>query len=282
MPSCDELYLDLIENVIHAGEEVKTRNSVCKRLHSRKMVFDATPLVVTRKTAWKSACHEMAWFLSGSNAIDDLHPNVRPWWTPWVNAEGRVANNYSRQLRYFHGAEFDEDKQEWRVITVDQIALLIDGVKNHPFSRRNVITTWNTAEMVHSDTDLTNCHGTVIQAFVGKDDDKLDVTMYQRSSDVIVGLGANLIQYWAFLLWLARRTGRKPGRLTWIGGDVHIYEQHYDLALRMLDSRLFNALEPRVCPNLVYAPTSDEFKADDFSLDGPYEPLITEKAVMVV
>jgi thymidylate synthase len=281
MPSCDELYLDLVENVLHAGDKVRTRNAVCKRLHSRTLRFDSTPLVTTRKAAWKLALLEWEWFMTGSNDVNDLDPRVRHWWAPWADPEGKVANNYSRQLRYFHGAEFDASRQEWKVIAVDQIALLVDGVKNHPFSRRNVITTWNTAEMTHPSTPITNCHNSLTQAFV-TEDNRLDLTTYQRSCDLVCGVPHNLIQMWAFLLWLARRTGREPGRLTWVGGDVHVYEQHYDLARRMLDSRLSDALDPRVCPNLVYAPTGDEFKAADFSLDAPYEPLITDKAEMVV
>ena len=100
---------------------------------------------------------------------------------------------------------------------------------------------------------------------------------YQRSADVVVGLPANWIQQWAFLLWLARACGRKVGTLTWKGGDVHVYESHVDLAFRALLAP--SQADP---PGLAYEPSADGFRADDFALTGPYAPAITERAEMVV
>src|SRR5690606_26897284 len=126
----------------------------------------------------------------GSEDIKDLHPSVRPWWEPWANIEGQVLFNYSDQFRAFAGTD-------GRV--VDQIEYLIDGIKNHPYSRRNVITTWNAADMTNPACPITNCHSTVTQAFVNPDN-SLHLVTYQRSVDVICGLPHNWIQYWSFLL----------------------------------------------------------------------------------
>src|SRR5690606_12956522 len=112
--------------------------------------FTELPLVTIRKTAVKNALREMEWFLSGSSNINDLHPSVRPWWTPWVDKDGEIKNNYSRQFRKYGG-------------TLDQISTLIEGMKSHPYSTRNLVTTWNSIEMIDPDTPITNCHGTVIQ-----------------------------------------------------------------------------------------------------------------------
>ena len=66
------------------------------------------------------------------------------------------------------------------------------------------------------------------------------------------------------------------GSLTWIGGDIHVYSQHEDLARRILDT------PARDSPDLRYTASGDEFLASDFSLDGPYNPLISDKAEMIV
>jgi thymidylate synthase len=276
----------MLSDIMERGERIVTRNSVCKRLTTKTCLFFSTPLIGVRKTAWKNALREMEWVLSGSNDIKDLHPAVHEWWKPWADKDGKIANNYSRQMRHFHGAEFDAEKQEWKVVTVDQIALLLDGVKHHPYSRRNVITTWNTAEMVHPSTPITNCWGTVIQAFVDGDN-RLSLSTYQRSVDTVCGVPHNWIQMWAFLLWLAHHTGRKVGSLEWVGGDVHVYEAHFDLAKKIAAKAsevygLSSRVKSPPTPNLVYTPTSEDFKADDFTLDGLYEPLITDKAEMIV
>ena len=266
-PSADLQYAELIRSCL-AGEKVRTRNSDCWRAEpGLRCVFDRTPLITARRTAWKNCLREWGWFMSGSNRVSDLHPSVRPWWEPWQSEAGNVRYNYSRQFRAFWGREG---------ASVDQIATLIGGIRLHPMSRRNVITTWNTADMVSPDCPITNCHGTVIQA-TGHEDGRLTLTTYQRSVDVICGLPHNWLQYWAFLLWLCARTERTPGRLVWIGGDIHVYEAHLDLARRIV------ALEslPEQ-PELVYTPVGMQFAADEFRLDRDYRPAIEEKVVMVV
>lgn len=272
MAHVDEVYADMIASVLASGEVVTTRNATVRRLFARTCVFDSTPLVSLRKTAWKVALREWEWFMScdGSSNIKDAHPSVHPWWKPWADKEGHVWGNYGEQFRFAHGYNTGE---------FDQIAYLIDGIRDHPFSRRNLVTTWNAAEMASKKCPITNCHHSLTQCFVDLDN-RLHMVTYQRSADVIVGLPANWIQTWAFLTWLASRTGRTVGTLTWIGGDVHVYDQHEDLARRML--RISIHPDQPATPQLVYTPTSEDFKADDFTLDGVYTPMIVERADMVV
>lgn len=265
----DLKYAALLDALLHDGESVTTRNDKVKRLFAYQMQLKTTPLISLRKTAWRSALREWQWFMSGSNRIEDLHPSVRKWWEPWVDADGKVPLNYSRQFRAFNGTYSQ----------VDQVLLMLEGIKNHPFSRRNVLTTWNTADMVEKSCLITNCHHTITQAFVSANN-TLHLVTYQRSVDVICGLPHNLIQSWAFLLWLSHHGSRIPGSLTWIGGDVHLYEIHCDLAQRMINTNPRSDIA--FPPELIYKPTNEEFLADDFSLDGEYKPLIEESAEMVV
>lgn len=262
--SADYAFKEIVAAALK-GPEIITRNSVVRRVRNFMYSFTSTPLVSARRTSWKNAIREMEWFLSGSNRIADLHPSVHSWWEPWANEDGLVPANYSAQFRGFHGYED----------YIDQIHYLVEGIKHHPFSRRNVITTWHTQEMADPETPITNCHGTVIQCFVDPDR-SLHLTMYQRSADIILGLPHNWIQYWAFLLWLAEVTGTTAGSFTWVGGDCHLYQEHYGMAQKILAAGFAPPIE------LVYNPTSDRFQAADFSLDKPYEPEITERVKMIV
>lgn len=270
MNAVDFDYRQMLLDLLEYGDEVTTRNDRVRRLTAVTLSFDRTPLVSLRRTAWRNALREMEWFLSGSNDINDLHPAVRPWWMPWADRDGRVANNYSRQFRAFHGVG-------GRV--ADQVELLVAGVRDHPFSRRNVATTWNAADMAAPETPITNCHGTVIQAFVTPAG-SLDLVTYQRSADAVCGVPHNWVQYRALLLWLAHRTGHAPRRLTWIGGDVHLYAAHAGLARRITDA--WDVGDQPATPNLVYRPSADAFRADDFTLDAPYEPVLDLRAEMIV
>jgi len=274
----DVVFSNMLWGITNAGTEVHTRNAQTKRLRNKMIEFVSTPLVTVRRTAWKSAIREMEWFLSGSNNIKDLHESVKKWWEPWANESGFIHNNYSKQFRNFDGAGFGPIKNHH---SVDQIKYMIDTLIDHPNSRRNVITTWHTHDMMSPNTPITNCHGTVVQAFVEPEDNSVHLTMYQRSADMVLGVPHNWIQYWAFMMYLAYKSHRKVGSLTWIGGDCHVYPDHKEMVLEMnkeVESKKFTY----EIPDLVYNPTSEDFKADDFSLDSEYTPLIKKSLKMTV
>ena len=268
----DGVFTDMLSDIVLYGEDITTRNSDTKRLTNLAAVFTYTPLVSIRRTAWHSAIAEFEWFLSGSPYVSDLPDKVKKWWLPWADKiTSRIWGNYSEQFRAFYGREGKP---------VDQIAYLIKAISDHPYGRRSVITTWNTADMVSSQNPITNCHGTVIQAFV-KTNNTLDLTMYQRSADMVLGVPHNWIQYWAFLLYLSKQADKEPGSLTWIGGDCHVYANHVDIAKQMIDR--FNNVVISSAPQLVYVgQKGDEFKASDFVLVGEYDPIIKQSAPMTV
>lgn len=259
----DAIYKETLKHTLE-DRLIKTRNANCYRFFGRvAFVLPNSPLLSIRRTAWRQALLEMEWFLSGSSNINDLDESVRHWWRPWANQDGEIKNNYGKQFRSF-GGEYD------------QIKGLIDGLREHPFSRRHVITTWNSAEMNDPETPITNCHGTLIQMLVD-DEGYAFMNHYQRSADLIVGLPHNLIQYWAMFLWICRRADLKPMCIGYEIGDAHIYEQHRELAENIISTPCLVK-----APNLVYHPTGLDFKAGDFTLDGVYVPIIKDKAEMVV
>jgi thymidylate synthase len=262
----DHKFKEVIRDILDNGLEIESRNAKTKRLRNCVMRFTSTPLISVRRTAWKSALREMEWFLSGSNNIEDLHPSVRKWWEPWIDGKNEVNNNYSVQFRDFKGNGSG----------INQISYLIDEINNRPTSRRQVITTWNTCDMASPATPITNCHGSLIQTFVDPDG-TLNLSMHQRSADMMLGVPHNLIQYWAFLHYIAHKTGKKVGEFVWIGGDCHIYDKHFDMAERICENS--DEIET---PELIYTPESENFVANDFSLSGEYKPIIQENLELIV
>lgn len=271
MADVDLLYADLIGRCL-AGERVLTRNAWCRRAVCPPLAeFRTTPLVSARRTAWKTALREWEWFMSGSARLDDAHESVRPWWRPFARA-GWLPMSYGHQFRRSGAADC--------VTPFDQIEHLVRGLRDHPHSRRHVVTTWHAEQMASGVCEPTTCHGTVIQYFV--EGGALTLYAYQRSADVIVGLPHNWIAYWASLHWLARRAGLRPGRLIYQLGDAHVYEEHHSLALRILHA----ARETLpLAPVLLYDPpdgNASTFRADDFRLEGDYQPVIHERVEMIL
>ncbi len=87
MVTTDDLYLDLLARAA-VGEPYTTRGHDCCRVRHADLTFTSTPLVCARRTAWRQALQEFAWFMSGSTRVTDLPEAVQPWWAPWGDGVG--------------------------------------------------------------------------------------------------------------------------------------------------------------------------------------------------
>lgn len=119
---------------------------------------------------------------------------------------------------------------------------------------------------------ISNCHTSFNQYFVRNG--KLHVNTTQRSCDMLLGLQANWIQQWAFLMWLAYKTNLQVGTMTWTYGDAHIYNEpsHIEVANLIINHGEFKQ-DPL---EIIYTPTSDNFKANDFQIVGKISEPITK------
>lgn len=259
MTPTDHIYANLLASINDTGELVPSRNGLARRKFDLPPVtFDVTPLVTVRKTAWAKAIREMEWFLSGNPVCPD---ELLDWWKPQLNPDNMYISGYSDQLRY-------------SVCDFDQIKALIEGICNHPYSRRHVITTWNPAEMAEitqvndNPNTPTTCHTTIAQFYVSQDH-SLSFYSYQRSADMLLGVPHNWIQSWAFLLWLCEQTNKIPDKMIWGFGDAHIYQEESHLKVLNQIIALRDNLVKDNSFRLVYnGKRGDDFKARDFEIVG--------------
>ncbi|WP_163327104.1 thymidylate synthase, partial [Enterobacter ludwigii] len=69
-------------------------------------------------------------------------------------------------------------------------------------------------------------------------------------------------------LMLAQQAGLKPGKLVWVGGDVHLYLNHFEQARTQI------AREPRPLPTMRLARLAasiDAYRIEDFVVES-YDP----------
>ena len=259
MTKTDEIYCSLLKSIMSTGQRVPCRNgSTFRSFTLPTVVFDSTPLVTVRKTAWHKAIEEMEWFLSGDATCP---ANLLDWWEGQLNNENRYLAGYGEQLRKFLGA----DSQ------FDQIAALINGLRSNPFSREHVITTWNPLDMAiikkinNNERTPACCHTTIAQFFVSETG-MLSMHSYQRSADMLLGVPHNWIQSWALLLWIADQIEGIADKLIWTFGDSHVYHEPSHLAAvsQILDENTSSNLSPR----LLYNGRTSAFKAADFEMIG--------------
>lgn len=272
MSHADRLYGDLIADVWTKGEHVRTRNSGAYRLFAPDVLrLDTFPLIQLRRTAWKKALLELQWFMSGDSRCP---AELTDWWTGQLNPHGDLVHGYPWQLR----AKADG---------FDQVAFVLEALRNNPYSRRILMTTWNPGEMADITTanqnpnTPTTCHGTMLQYSVSPGLDGKPETLnayhFQRSADVLLGLPHNLVQHWALLTFFATHAGLEVGTLTYQLGDAHIYDEqsHVQVAqtiIKWAHGYSMTGEEPR----LVYSYGGEvdsaglpAFKANDFTVVWP-------------
>jgi thymidylate synthase len=236
----DAKYAHLLESILKEGQYVNGRNSSVLRLAMPStMTFTEFPLITARKTAVGMALKEWEWFCSGE---PDCPVELAPWWKNQLT--GMIyLDGYPQQMR-------QQATNVRGTGSFDQLKYLLESLITLPFSRRHVISLWNTGDMSEiaqtngCDKTPSTCHSTVIQCFVNQDN-TLDMFSYQRSADVILGLPHNLVQTWAFLKYLAAHTNMTVGKLKYQLGDAHIYqadghmETAYEIVRGMRDCTAF-------------------------------------------
>lgn len=222
-----------------------------------QMRFDLSqgfPLLTTKRIFFRGAVHEMIWFLSGSTNVRYLRENGVTIWDEWADENGDLGPVYGKQWRAW-------ETKDGR--SVDQIALLVEGLRKNPNSRRHIFTGWNVGEL--DQMALPPCHMTY-QYYVA--DGRLSGLLFQRSADTFLGLGWNICEAALLIHMLAQQCDLTPGELIWTGGDVHLYLNHIEQA------RLQLSRAPRPLPTLTLSrrPASIfEYRYDDFELAG-YNP----------
>jgi thymidylate synthase len=106
----------------------------------------------------------------------------------------------------------------------------------------------------------------------------LDLNMYQRSCDTFLGVPFNIASMAILLKIISNVTNMEPGRILWIGGDVHIYENHLEQVNVQLKREPKQLPDLSINKNLKTLQDIERLTIDDFSLTGyEHHPKIKAK-----
>ncbi|MBQ0068723.1 MAG: thymidylate synthase [Bacteroidales bacterium] len=261
-------YLDLIQHVMEHGTLKADRTGTGTRsvfgYQLRCNLEDGFPLLTTKKVHLKSIIYELLWFLKGDTNVRYLQEHGVRIWNEWADENGELGPVYGHQWRSWPDYEGG---------TIDQIAKVVEDIKNNPNSRRHIVSAWNVAEV--NRMALPPCHS-LFQFYVA--DGKLSLQLYQRSADLFLGVPFNIASYALLLMMVAQVTGLKPGEFVHTFGDAHIYTNHFEQVQLQLTR------EPRKLPVMKLNPEVKDlldFTYEDFTLEG-YDPHPAIKGVVSV
>jgi len=207
-------------------------------------------VLTTKKLHLKSIIHELLWFLAGDTNIKYLNDHGVTIWDEWADEKGELGPVYGKQWRNWpdgHGG------------TIDQIANLLNEIRQNPQSRRLIVSAWNPAEV--DAMALPPCH-CLFQFYVA--DGRLSCQLYQRSADIFLGVPFNIASYALLTMMIAQVTGLKAGDFVHTLGDAHLYSNHFAQAREQLQRT------PKQLPTLWINPDVKDlfaFRFEDFRLD---------------
>jgi len=277
-------YLDLLKHALENGVDRGDRTGTGTRgvfgYQMRFNLAEGFPVLTTKKLHLRSIIHELLWFLAGDTNIKYLKDNGVSIWDEWADEHGNLGPVYGSQWRSWPNprVEWDYDWEEnsrpyIANESIDQIAKLIDGLKNNPNSRRHIVSAWNPAEI--DIMALPPCH-CLFQFYVA--DNKLSCQLYQRSADIFLGVPFNIASYALLTQMVAQVCGYELGDFVHTLGDAHLYHNHFDQAKLQLTRT------PKPLPKMEINPDVKDifgFKFEDFTLVG-YEADPSIKAPIAV
>jgi thymidylate synthase len=261
-------YLDLLSEVLEHGASKSDRTGTgTLSVFGRQLRFGldkSFPLLTTKKLHLKSILYELLWFLRGDTNVKWLQDRGVTIWDEWADERGELGPVYGYQWRHWRTPDGRE---------IDQIAQVINNLRQRPDSRRHIVSAWNPADV--DKMALPPCHA-LFQFYVANG--RLSCQMYQRSADLFLGVPFNIASYSLLTLMVAQVTGLQPGEFILTLGDAHLYLNHLDQAREQLTR------SPRPFPRMRLNPARRElleFQYEDFTLEG-YEPHPAIKAPIAV
>jgi thymidylate synthase len=254
-------YLDALKRVLDEGVDREGRNGKTRALFGMQVRYnmnDGFPAVTTKRLAFNAVKAELLWFLSGSSDNRELQEmGCHIWdanaeadyWKPKAAHEGDLGRIYGVQWRSF---------QSPGKKPVDQIARMIEGIRNDPYGRRHVVVAWNPGEL--EDMALPPCH-MAFQFFVAEN--RLDLQLYQRSCDMFLGVPFNIASYSLLLHMVAQVTGLMPREFIHTLGDAHIYHDHLDQVRTQIQRKPLALSRLSLNPDVR---SIDDFRMEDIEL----------------
>lgn len=270
----DKIFISNINDILDRGTEYESRaiwkdtgeKAHCIKLFGLVNRYDLSdpkqlPVGTLRRLYYKSAIDELFWIWSDkSNNINDLPSHI---WDDWADRNGSIGAAYGFQvkskLRKASHEVIDKDGNT-KIISgyYDQMDYVLHELTYNKYSRRILTDLYSIdqTELMGLDPCCYSCTWGVTRDQQGYE--RLNLLLNQRSQDMLVANNWNVFQYSILLYTVAYSVGLKPGTLTHVIADAHIYDRHIPLVKRVCENQQYDA------PELIFNPGEYQSVRDRF------------------
>lgn len=216
------MYSEMLQRLHYAGKPEQSRNGGVLTMQEPITVTVTNPLHRTLIDPHRDAnpffhVMEFIWMMSGSNS---------PEWIAQFNKRFHeyADRNNAKGTPLIHGAY----GHRWRShFPQDQLHTAINMLRQDPTTRRCVVAMWDASVDLYTDHNDLPCNTHLYFRVV---DGKLDMTVANRSNDVVWGMtGANAVHMTMLQEVVAKAISHPIGKYRVFSVNAHLYEQHYPL-----------------------------------------------------
>lgn len=262
-------YLEIIKKVLNEGSEHDDRTGTgTYRVFGANASYDLSqgnlPVVTARKMAPRLAIEELIWMKSGSTNNKLLQDkNVHIWDGNSSKEEcakfGREENDlgpiYGHQMRNYNASKrevplkedyWSETNKRWvnRAYNddgFDQIKNMFDLIKKSPGSRRIIVNSFHPVEATQ--VNPPPCHSLFMVEVI---EGKINLLLLQRSGDLFLGVGMNILYYSILTCLIAKLTGYEAGQFVHQIVDAHIYKDHLDQCKELISREPYDSPQIKI------------------------------------
>lgn len=251
------------------GNEVRTIDYMGATPLRFNVLKNGAPIITERNISsfYKSAIGELFGFINGARTQAQLEEFGCKWWKAWCTEEKCAKRgletgdlgpgSYGAAFANFPTADGS---------TYNQFEEIVKQMKERPELKTHVISPWIPYYTIRNSDHqqkvvVCPCHGWIHFRIL---DNKLNMLMWQRSGDVLIGIPSNFAQYTALFLAMAETLGLEPNEYIHEISDAHIFEDQ----LPWVDEIL--SREDRAFPTLKLVKKHDrisDYRKEDFELE---------------
>lgn len=235
----DTSYISLVNNIINNGYDTDNTRMLPMQCIRANNIAESFPVVQHKKLFVKGVWEELMFFLHSYRDVRILQSKGVHIWDANADPKYKKLHNkhledydlgpiYGCQWRNFNGKQCDNNQCDHHDCNnqCDQLQSIVNNIKNHSLSRRLFMSAWNPQQL--DEMVLPPCHVSYhFIPYIKNDVYTVDLMVYQRSADVMLGLPFNIASSSFLLLLVCKYCGVSAGDVCICIGNAHIYKEHF-------------------------------------------------------